>query len=149
MNPFDLKAALLAKHAQHVALVHFPIALIFVGAAFDALSQRKQDASLLRAAYFTTIAAAIAAIPTVITGIAAWQWQLEGKHLRGNLKLHLILALVSSALIGIVCGLHVLQQRKPRAISSRIRLTIEAVAVCVTLFTAHVGGFLSGVNGPS
>lgn len=24
MNPFDLKAALLAKHAQHVVLVHFP-----------------------------------------------------------------------------------------------------------------------------
>ena len=27
LNPFDLKAALLAKHAQHVALIHFPIAL--------------------------------------------------------------------------------------------------------------------------
>ena len=27
VNPFDLKAALLAKHAQHVVLIHFPIAL--------------------------------------------------------------------------------------------------------------------------
>jgi uncharacterized membrane protein len=149
MNPFDLKAALLAKHAQHVALVHFPIALIFVGAAFDALSQRRKDLSLLRAAYYTTMAAAIAAIPTVVTGIAAWQWQFEGKHLRGNLKLHLLLALVSSTLIGIVCGLHILQQRKPRAISPRIRLAVEAIAVAFTLLTAHVGGFLSGVNGPS
>ncbi len=26
INPFDLKTALLAKHAQHVVLVHFPIA---------------------------------------------------------------------------------------------------------------------------
>jgi hypothetical protein len=95
------------------------------------------------------MAAAIAAIPTVVTGIAAWQWQFEGKHLRGNLKLHLLLALVSSTLIGIVCGLHILQQRKPRAISPRIRLAVEAIAVAFTLLTAHVGGFLSGVNGPS
>src|SRR5947209_4088446 len=27
MNPFDLKTVLLAKHAQHVVLIHFPIAL--------------------------------------------------------------------------------------------------------------------------
>jgi uncharacterized membrane protein len=27
MNRFDLKAALLARHAQHVVLIHFPIAL--------------------------------------------------------------------------------------------------------------------------
>ena len=31
MNPFDPKAALLAKHAQHVVLVHFPIALFMTG----------------------------------------------------------------------------------------------------------------------
>jgi uncharacterized membrane protein len=149
MNPFDLKSVLLAKHAQHVALVHFPIALIFVGAAFDVLSQRKQDLALLRAAYFTVIAAAIAAVPTVATGLLAWQLQFEGKALRGNLKLHLLLALVSSALIWLACGLHVAQQRKPRAIPLGIRLAVEAIAVAATLVTAHVGGFVSGVNGPS
>jgi hypothetical protein len=26
-NPFDIKTAILAKHAQHVVLIHFPIAL--------------------------------------------------------------------------------------------------------------------------
>jgi uncharacterized membrane protein len=148
VNPFDLKSVLLAKHAQHVAFVHFPIALIFVGAAFDLLSQRKQDLVMLRAAYFTVIAAAIAAVPTVVTGILAWQLQFEGKVLRGNLKLHLLLALVSSALIWLVCGLHIVQQRKPRAIPLGIRLAVEAIAVAVTLVTAHVGGFVSGVNSP-
>ena len=51
MNPFDWRAVLFAKHAQHVALVHFPIALIVAGAAFDLLSFRKQNLALLRAAY--------------------------------------------------------------------------------------------------
>jgi hypothetical protein len=26
LHPFDIKAALFAKHAQHVVLIHFPIA---------------------------------------------------------------------------------------------------------------------------
>jgi hypothetical protein len=35
MNPFDLKAALLAKHAQHPVIIHFPIALFIISVAFD------------------------------------------------------------------------------------------------------------------
>jgi hypothetical protein len=35
VNPFDRKAALLAKHAQHVVLIHFPIALYLSGTLFD------------------------------------------------------------------------------------------------------------------
>ena len=148
MNPFDLKSVLFAKHAQHVALVHFPIALMFAGAAFDLLSLRKQDLALLRAAYYTVIAAAIAAVPTVATGILAWQLLFEGKAPRGNLKLHMSLALFSSVLIWLVCWLHVREQRKPHASSPAARLVVEAMAVALTLLTGHVGGFVSGVNGP-
>jgi len=39
LHPFDAKAALLAKHAQHVVLIHFPIALFIAGVAFDFLAQ--------------------------------------------------------------------------------------------------------------
>jgi len=31
LHPFDIKAALLSKHAQHVVLIHFPIALFIAG----------------------------------------------------------------------------------------------------------------------
>jgi uncharacterized membrane protein len=148
MNPFDLKSVLLAKHAQHVAMVHFPIALIFVGVAFDLLSLRKQNVALLRAAYYTVIAAAIAAVPTVVTGLLAWQLQFEGKRLRGNLKLHLFLALASSLMIWLVCWLQISEQRKPLGCSPVLRLTVEVVAVALTLLTGHVGGFVSGVNVP-
>jgi uncharacterized membrane protein len=37
-NPFDWRTVLLAKHAQHVALIHFPIALFIVGVVFDGLA---------------------------------------------------------------------------------------------------------------
>jgi len=38
INPFDLKSALLANHAQHVVLVHFPIALFISSVLFDLLA---------------------------------------------------------------------------------------------------------------
>jgi uncharacterized membrane protein len=148
MNPFDLKSVLLAKHAQHVAMVHFPIALTFVSVLFDLLSLRKQSLALLRAAYYTVIVAAISAVPTIATGLLAWQWQLEGARIKGNLKLHLILALLSSAMIWLVCWLHIKEQRKPQFNSPGARLAVEFVAVAMTLLTGHIGGFVSGVNGP-
>jgi uncharacterized membrane protein len=148
MNPFDLKSVLLAKHAQHLAMVHFPIALTFVSVLFDLLSLRKQSLALLRAAYYTVIVAAISAVPTIATGLLAWQWQLEGARIKGNLKLHLILAFCSSALIWLVCWFHIKEQRKPQFNSPGARLAVEFVAVAMTLLTGHVGGFVSGVNGP-
>jgi uncharacterized membrane protein len=39
VDPFDIKAALLAEHAQHVVLVHFPIALFTAAVAFDCLAE--------------------------------------------------------------------------------------------------------------
>jgi uncharacterized membrane protein len=38
LNPFDLKAALMAGHAQHPVIVHFPIALFIASAVFDILA---------------------------------------------------------------------------------------------------------------
>jgi len=46
VNPFDLRTILLAKHAQHVVLIHFPIALFITGVAFDLLSRGKRDSQL-------------------------------------------------------------------------------------------------------
>ena len=40
VNPFDIKTVLLARHAQHVVLIHFPIALFIVAVAFDYVAQR-------------------------------------------------------------------------------------------------------------
>jgi len=39
LNPFDLKTVLLAKHAQHVVLIHFPIALFIAAVTFDLTAQ--------------------------------------------------------------------------------------------------------------
>ena len=148
INPFDIKTVLLAKHAQHVVLIHFPIALFSAAVALDYLGQWKKSRTLAAAAYFNLLLAAISAVPVVVTGLAAWQWALEGQKIKGILLMHLVLGCLSSVLIWFVFWIHFRVRRDPEASLPSYRLPIEAVAVLLVLLTGHLGGFLSGVNGP-
>ena len=146
MNPFDLRTALLAKHAQHVVLIHFPIALFMVSFAFDLLALWRENRQLAIAAYYNLVAAAIATLPAVATGLLAWQWLYGSKKLRGNLRLHLLLGLVSSAMIWLLCWWRIRQERKPGRRLTPTYLAIELMAVVVITLTGHLGGILSGVD---
>jgi uncharacterized membrane protein len=102
LNPFDLKTVLLAKHAQHVVLIHFPIALFIAAVTFDLTAQWTKRRGLADTAYYNLLGAAISTLPVLATGILAWQYQLEGQKLKGILLLHLVLACVSSVMIWVV-----------------------------------------------
>jgi len=145
MNPFDLKSILLARHAQHVVLIHFPIALFLVSVAFDLAAQWKQSTTLAAVSYYNLTLAAFSSVPVVATGLMAWHWQLEGQKLKGTLLLHLLLGLASTVLIWLVWWVH-FRGRKPERTLPMYRLPLEIVAVGIVALTAHLGGFLSGVN---
>jgi uncharacterized membrane protein len=148
VNPFDIKTVLLAKHAQHVVLIHFPIALFTVGVAFDYFAQWRKNRTLAAVAYFNLLLAAVSTVPVVVTGLAAWQWALEGQKLKGILLLHLVLGCISSVLICFASWIHLRWRRHPDESLPKFRLPIEAAAVLLVGLTGHLGGFLSGVNGP-
>lgn len=147
VDPFDIKTILLAKHAQHVVLIHFPIALFIAGAAFDLAAQWTKRRGLAEAAYYNLLLAAISTVPALATGILAWQFALEGEKLKGILRMHLILAWASAVLIWLVWWVHVRVRRRGVALPS-YRIPLEILAVAVISLTGHLGGFLSGVNGP-
>jgi uncharacterized membrane protein len=147
LNPFDLKTVLLAKHAQHVVLIHFPIALFIAAVTFDLTAQWTKRRGLADTAYYNLLGAAISTLPVLATGILAWQFQLEGQKLKGVLLLHLVLACVSSVMIWVVWWINFRARRRAEALPS-YRLAIEFLAVGIVALTGHLGGFLSGVNGP-
>lgn len=147
MNPFDLKSALLARHAQHVVLIHFPIALFLASVAFDFVAQWRRNTTLAAVAYYNLMLAAITSVPVVITGLLAWRWQLEGQRLKGTLLQHLVLGLTATVLICLVWWIHFRARKHARELP-RYRLPLEAMAAAVVALTAHLGGFLSGVNAP-
>ena len=148
MNPFDIKTVLLAKHAQHVVLVHFPIALFIMGVAFDFAARWSRKKSLATAAYYNLLGAAVATLPTLATGILAWRIALEGEHLKGILLMHLVFAWISSLLMWLVGWLHYRKASRPEANLPSYLLLLEAAGVLLIAITGQLGGFLSGVNGP-
>jgi uncharacterized membrane protein len=147
INPFDLKTVLLAKHAQHVVLIHFPIALFLTAVAFDLIAQWTKRPGLADSAYYNLLVAAISTLPVLGTGILAWQFQLEGQKLKGMLLLHLVLASASSVMIWLVWWVHFRARRREEVLPS-YRLAVEFLGVALVALTGHLGGFLSGVNGP-
>ncbi|HZU23714.1 MAG TPA: DUF2231 domain-containing protein [Terriglobales bacterium] len=144
-NPFDLRSIVLARHAQHVVLVHFPIALFLSGVGFDVAARITRRAALAAAAQCNIAGAALFALPTVATGLLAWQWQLEGQKLKGTLLLHLVLGAVSGLLICIAAWLR--WRNRKRIGHALAAITVfEFVTVIVIALTAHLGGVLSGVT---
>src|SRR5580704_7049160 len=97
---------LMEKHAQHVVLIHFPIALFVAGVALDFAAQWTKRQALGFAAYTNLLLAAVMALPAVATGLVAWQWALAGHRVRGVLLLHMVFGLTSTALIVVVWLIH-------------------------------------------
>ena len=145
-NPFDPQTVLLAKHAQHVVLIHFPIALFITGVLFDVLSRGNSESAFAQAAYLNITGAAVTAIPATITGLLAWQFALEGKRIKGVLLLHLLAACGSILLLLISWWMHHTARKHHRAELAGYRIAIELLGVATIATTAHLGGFLSGVN---
>jgi len=146
-NPFDLRAALLAPHAQHPVIVHFPIALFIASVVFEVLALWRKQPVFATVAYFNLIAAALSLPFTIASGLAAWHWQLEGATLKGNLRLHLVFALTTVAIILLLSWKRSRlwsRGETPRAMYF-VLMTLGLLAISAT---GHLGGFLSGVEGP-
>jgi len=145
-NPFDPRTILLARHAQHVVLIHFPIALFVSGVALDLLSRGNRASKFATTAYINLTIAALTVVPAAATGLLAWQFALDGRRLKGLLLLHLAGGLASTILILTSWWI----QRRSRKTASELlpgyRLAIELLGVVVLGLTAHLGGFLTGVN---
>src|SRR5438270_8014069 len=147
VNPFDLKAALLAGHAQHPVIIHFPIALFITSVVFEVLAVWRKQLVLASVAYYNLVGAALTVPLAIATGLGAWQWQLEGATLKGNLRLHLICALTSALLVFFLCWMRGRLRRKN--VAPRIGyFAVTGLALIMITLTGHLGGILSGVETP-
>jgi hypothetical protein len=59
VNPFDVKAALLAGHAQHPVIIHFPMALFIASAFFGLLAVWRKQPVFATVAYYNLLGAAL------------------------------------------------------------------------------------------
>jgi len=147
LNPFDLKAALLAGHAQHPVLIHFPIGLFIASVVFDLLAVWRKKPILAAVAYYNLLGAALTLPLAIATGLGAWQWQLEGATLKGNLRLHMICAVTSALLIFFLCWMR--SRLRAKNISPGVSyVAVTLFALMAITLTGHLGGIVSGVEMP-
>jgi len=146
MNPLDWRAMVLEKHAQHVVLIHFPIAVFITAVGLDVLGHWSRNKSLLQAAYYNFTVAAAFTLPVIATGLAAWQWQLEGQRLKGVLLYHLVSGLLASVFIWVSWWIHFRESRRKTGALPLWRIAVEVVGVISVGLAGHLGGILSGVN---
>jgi uncharacterized membrane protein len=145
-SPFDLKKALLAGHAQHPVIIHFPIALFIASVVLDLLALWRKKPVLATVAFYNLIGATLTLPLALATGLGAWHWQLEGAPVKGTLLLHMIFALSSASLIFLLCCMRpCLQASRTRLMFVYFSLTMLAL-ISITI-TGHLGGILSGVEG--
>jgi len=137
----DPRSAFLARHAQHVVLIHFPIALFLTGVLLDLISRLKRDARLVTAAQVNLTVAAICIVPAYVTGLLAWHFALDGQRLHGVLLYHLALASATVALVITTWWV-----RSRTLLRPGIVIWLELAGALSISLTAHLGGFLSGVN---
>jgi uncharacterized membrane protein len=97
-------------------------------------------------AYYNLLAAAVATPVAIVTGLTAWQWQLEGARLKGNLLLHVVFALSASAMIWVLCGWRMRQQGAWKQLPGRVYFVFALGTFVLITLAAHLGGILSGVE---
>jgi uncharacterized membrane protein len=145
LSPFDLKAALLAGHAQHPVIIHFPIGLFIASVVFDLLAVWRKKPILAAVAYYNLLGAALTLPLAIATGLGAWQWQLEGATLKGNLRLHMICAVTSALLIFFLCWMR--SRLRVKNISPGVSyVAVTLFALMAITLTGHLGGIVSGVE---
>src|SRR5215470_2202013 len=147
VNPFDVKAALLAGHAQHPVIIHFPIALFIASVLFEVMAAWRKQPVLATVAYYNLLGAALTIPFAIATGLGAWHWQLEGAAIKGNLRLHMICALTSALLIFFLTWIRARLRTEGRSPSTAY-WAVAVVALLVITLTGHLGGILSGVEAP-
>ena len=114
----------------------------------DYFAHLTNNRPLAAAVYFNLLLAAVFTVPVVATSLIAWQLALEGQKLKGIPLMHLVLGCITSVPIWLVFCIHLRVRRHPEESLPKYRLPLEAIAVLLMGLTGHLGGFLSGVNGP-
>jgi hypothetical protein len=76
----------------------------------------------------------------------AWQFALEDKWLKGLLLWHVSAASIAAILVIAYWWVHWRTGKTEPACLPGCRIPVELLAVAFIALTAHLGGFLSGVN---
>jgi mono/diheme cytochrome c family protein/uncharacterized membrane protein len=122
----------------HLLALHFPIALVIAAAIAEAFSALRRSAVPSEAGRFCLVLAAVTAVPTAILG---WLHAAGGNGVGSPQLLMAHRWLGTSTAVWLVLTAVVAGRDARRGTSRRLRVML-AIAVLLTMLTAHLGGLL-------
>lgn len=125
----------------HGGATHFPIALMFASAFFDALGFYSQNTArkdqLNTAGHFLVILSAFGCLGAVATGLALSQWQVGGSGLM--LRHHLVVWPAVALIIGVGTW-RCLVRNRPSTFAFKLYLVVVLVACALIGAAGFFGG---------
>lgn len=125
---------------QHVAIIHFPIALTIAALVAEAIALITRKPAFAHAARFCIVIAALGAIAAVVSGLQAFREHAPGDPDYDILKLHRLFGLITFPVIvaaAVVSEIGHIGRNKWVLWSYRLVLLAAAVLVA---FTGYYGG---------
>ncbi|MEP0774589.1 MAG: DUF2231 domain-containing protein [Acidobacteriota bacterium] len=128
----------------HPALVHFPIALIFVALLFEALSRTRRWRALDSAAVFLIVLAAVGSVAAFVTGKLAYEEVVVPPAGRQLLEQHESFGVLVMVGMLLLAGARLLLARGDRHSGplNWLYLGVLALAAALVTYQAHLGGRL-------
>lgn len=126
------------KNGFHPAIVHFPIALFVAALILDFFGMIRKDKTLLHAGWYNMVLAAVTSIGGIMSGILAVT--LMKLPYRGLILNHLVYAVGSSAIMGIMIAMRVHRHEKMNVSARTIYYLLATVGFVMISYAGHLGG---------
>ena len=140
MSDFVRFIEVVLAHPNHPRLIHFPIALSYLGVLVVLLAWLRRDAFFERVAFYTILLLALSTVPAGVTGMLENQAHYAGNAPNAVLKITLAVLLLL-----IAAGATLWRWRKPDILNGSFSkyLYVLAFVICAGLTTLL--GALGGI----
>lgn len=140
MSDFVRFIEVVISHPNHPRLIHFPVALSYLGVLVVLLAWLRRDAFFERAAFYTILLLALSILPAGLTGMLENQAYYAGNAPNAVLKVTL-----AGLLLLLAAGAALWRWRKPDILNGSLSkyLYVLAFIVCAGLTTLL--GALGGI----
>jgi len=128
------------SHPNHPRLVHFPVALSYLGVLVAILAWWRRDAFFDRAAFYTMLLLTLSVIPAGLTGILENQLLYVGNAPNAILKITL-----AALLLLIAAGATLWRWRQPKILNGSLSGSLYVLAFIVCAGLTTLLGALGGI----
>ena len=132
--------SLIPLHSFHPQIVHFPIALFLFGGFLEGMGMLRRRAAWRDAGFLCMVGASVTSFAAIATGLTA---MFRNEYaLKGNVLIHLVLALSATTAMGITALLGHAAVKRGKERNGWLYWIVLLIALGLVGIAGHWGGIL-------